>query len=175
MRTFLSFAFLLTATAALMAGTAMAQDITIPESWAGVWETTTTEMDCVTMEVISVSTSLDTFCTGTSFIPEDPNGEFPELVCEGMADDTTIHVDCSGTLELTPDCTFTLGFLTDATRSGDTSQGVTINAMTFTGTCFVPDSCTRREYTAVRLSDDPGCDQTPVFQASWGSIKSIYR
>lgn len=75
-----------------------------------------------------------------------------------------------------PDCSFTMSFVSDGTRTGDTSTGVSINTLTYTGSgCFFEDTCTRLETSSVRTSDNPDCEATPVASASWGAIKSVYR
>ncbi len=167
MRSFLSL-FLL-----LIAGAANAEDIIVPESWAGIWETTTTEMDCQTLEVINVTTTRDTLCAGDIMNPDDPDGIF---TCSGTITEGTIHMECSSTVEVLPDCSLTISFVSDGTRTGGTSTGVSINSFTYTGAgCFFEDTCTRLESVSVRIGDDPGCGTSPVALASWGSLKSVYR
>ncbi len=168
-----SFILFLIVTSLLTAGAATAEDIIVPESWAGIWETTTTEMDCQTLDVISVTTTLDTLCAGDIFNPEDPEFGF---VCSGSVTDVAIHLECSATVDILPDCSLSLSFVSDGTRSGETSSGVSVNAFTYTGTgCFFEDTCVRGETTSVRTGDDPDCGPTPVSETGWGSLKSIYR
>ena len=167
MRSFLSLFIL------LIAGAANAEDIIVPESWAGIWETTTTEMDCQTLDVVNVTTTRDTLCAGDIMNPDDPDGVF---TCTGTITDATIHIECSSTVEALPDCSLTISLVSDGTRTGDTSTGVSINSFTYTGAgCFFEDTCTRLESTSVRLGDDPGCEPSPVDSARWGSLKSVYR
>ena len=176
MRSFLLHLIFLTAAPFLIVATAGAEDIIIPVSWEGVWETTTTEMNCQTLEVLSVTTTLDTLCAGDVMNPEDPDGGFPSFACSGTITDDTVHMECSGTMEVLPGCSLTLSFISDGTRNGDASTGVSINTFAYVGAgCFFEDTCTRFESTSVRTDDDPGCDATPVASASWGSLKSVYR
>lgn len=176
MRSFLMHLIILAAVPFLVVATAGAEDIIVPESWEGVWETTTTEMNCQTLEVISVTTTLDTLCGGDVMNPEDPDGSFPSFECTGTVTDDTVQMECSGTMEVFPGCSLTLSFNSDGTRTGDTSTGVSINTFTYTGAgCFFEDTCTRLETTSVRTGDNPDCEATPVVTASWGAIKSIYR
>lgn len=175
MKNLLIYTSLLLAGQLILTGPAIAQEITIPEAWAGVWENTTTEMDCETMEIVSVTTSIDTFCAGDILNPDDPDGGLLEFDCEGSADDTTYHLECTGTGEIFPGCSVTFSYVTDGTRSGNTSEGVSVQTTTYEGTCFVEDTCTRYETTSVRLEEDPDCELTPVLSASWGSLKSNYR
>jgi hypothetical protein len=176
MKTLITCTIFLIAAQCLGTGTASADDIIVPESWAGIWETTTTEMDCETFEVISVSTTLDTLCAGDILNPENPDPDAPELVCTGTVTDDTIHFECSFTMEILPGCSVTFSFVSDGTRNGDTSSGVTIQTTTYTGAgCFFPDTCTRNESTSVRIGVDPGCEQTPVDSHTWGTLKSSYR
>ncbi len=172
MKLFLTYALLLIAAPLVIVGAAGAQEIIAPEGWAGIWETTTIERDCTTLEIISETTSTDTICAGDIMNPEDPDGI---ITCDGSATDGTVHIECSGTVEILPGCSLTISFVSDGTRNGDTSSGVTINTFTYTGSaCFFEDTCSRRESTAVRIGEDPGCT-TPVAAATWGSMKSIYR
>jgi len=175
MKTFLTCTCSLTVALCLVAGVAGADTIVVPESWAGIWETTTTEMDCETREVKGVTTTTDTLCAGDILNPEDPDGEFPDLVCEGTANDTTFHLDCSGSMEIFPGCNFTLSFVSDGTRNGDNSIGVNIMTTTFDAACGFPGDCVRRESVAVRTSADSDCGLAPVDASSWGTLKSNYR
>ena len=172
MKLFLTYALLLIAAPLVIVGTAGAQEIIAPESWAGIWETTTIERDCTTLEIISETTVTDTICAGDIMNPEDPDGVF---TCDGSVTDATVHIECSGTVEILPGCSLTISFVSDGTINGDTSSGVTINTFTYTGAaCFFEDTCSRRESTAVRTGEDPGCT-TPVAAATWGGLKSRYR
>jgi len=176
MRTFLSCASSLIAAMLVIVGTASAEDIIVPESWAGVWETTSTERDCETLEIINVTTTLDTLCAGDIMNPQDPDGEMPDFDCNGTVTDGAVHMECSVTVEIMPGCTLTISFVSDGTMDGDTSSGVSINTFTYTGAaCFFPDTCTRFETTSVRTGDDPGCGLTPVDSPSWGTLKSSFR
>ena len=175
MKNLLIYTFLLLAGQLILTGPAIAQEITIPEAWAGVWENTVTEMDCETMEIVSVTTSIDTFCAGEAFNLEDPDGGLPDFECEGSANDSSYHLECSGTMEVFPGCSITVSFVSDATFNGNTSQGVSINTISYEGDCFLEDTCVRYETSSVRLEEDPDCELTPVLSASWGSLKSIYR
>ena len=175
MRTLFMFALALITAQCLIAGAASADSIVVPESWAGVWETTTTERDCETLEILSVTTSVDTLCAGDTFDFEDPDGGFPDLVCDGTITDTTLHMECSGSMEVFPGCTVTFNFVSDATRNGETTEGVTVITTTFDGSCFSDDLCFRNESTSVRLGEDPDCGPTPVDSQSWGTLKSTYR
>ena len=173
MRSFISNFLFLIAAPLFFVGAASADDIIVPESWAGVWETTATEKDCQTLEIISVTTTLDTLCAGDIINPEDPEGTF---LCSGTMTDGAIHLECSSTVEILPDCSLTISFVSDGTRNGDNSTGVSINTFTYTGAgCFFEDTCTRLESTSVRTADDPGCGLAPVAAATWGSFKSVYR
>ena len=173
MRSIIKFFLSLTAALFLIVGAAGAEDIIVPVSWEGVWEVTTTEMDCQTLEVINVSTTLDTLCAGEILNPENPDGLF---ICSGTVTDVALHLECSSTLDVLPDCSLTVSFVSDGTRNGDTTSGVSINTFTYTGAgCFFADTCTRLETTSVRTGDDPGCGASPVVSASWGSFKSVYR
>lgn len=173
MKSFLRCSILSIATLLLIAGTAGAEEITVPESWAGIWETTTVEKDCQTLEIINETTTRDTLCTGDILNPEDPDGL---LICSGSISEGALHLECSATLEVLPGCSLTISFVSDATRNGDNSSGVTVNQFTYTGSgCFFEDTCTRQESTSVRVGEDPGCGTSPVDSASWGSLKSIYR
>ncbi len=172
MRSFSRYAFSLIAPLLLMAGTAGAEDIIVPESWAGIWETTTIEIDCETLVAQPAAVSLDTICAGDIMNPEDPEGIF---ICSGTITDETVHMECSGTVEVMPGCSLTISFESDGTRNGNSGNGVTINRSTYTGAaCFFEDTCTRNETTSVRIDDDSSC-ATPVAAASWGSLKSVYR
>ena len=177
MRSILVHLFLLTAAPLLIVASAGAEDIIVPASWEGVWETTTTEMNCQTLEVLSVETTLDTLCAGEVMNPEDPDGGFPSFACTGTVTDDSIYMECSGTMEVLPDCSFTISFISDGTRTGDTSTGVSINTFTYTGAgcLFFEDTCTRLESSSVRIGDDPGCVATPVASVRWGGLKSFYR
>jgi hypothetical protein len=168
-----SFILFLIVTSLLTAGAATAEDIIVPESWAGIWETTTTEINCQTLDVGSVTTTMDTLCAGDILNPEDP--EFG-LDCSGSVTDVALHLECSATVDILPDCSLSISFVSDGTRSGETSSGVSVNTFTYTGTgCFFEDTCARRESTSVRTGDDPDCGVTPVTETRWGSLKSIYR
>jgi len=157
----------------LTAGAAGAEEIIVPESWAGVWETTTIEKDCQTLEIVNETTSRDTLCAGDVMNPEDPDGLF---ICSGSISDGALHMECSVTTEVFPGCSLSISLVSDATRTGDTSTGVSINSFTYTGVeCFFEDTCTRLESTSVRTGEDPGCGTSPIAAASWGSLKSVYR
>ena len=169
---FFTYALLLIAAPLLIVGAAGAQEIIAPESWAGIWETTTIERDCQTLAIISETTSTDTICAGDIMNPEDPDEIF---TCDGSVTDGAVHMECSGTVEIMPGCSLTISFVSDGTRDGDTSSGVTINTFTYVGAaCFFEDTCSRNESTSVRTGEDPGCT-TPVAGATWGSLKSVYR
>jgi len=175
MKMFLTYTFLLIAAPLLIAGAASAQEIIAPESWAGIWETTTIERDCDTLEIIGdATTSTDTICAGDIMNPEDPE---EIITCEGTINDETVHMECSGTVEILPGCSLTISFVSDGTRNGDTSSGVTISRFTYVGAACIPgieDTCSRNESTSVRIGDDSSC-VTPVASATWGSLKSVYR
>ena len=176
MRSFLLHIFFLTSAPFLILASANAEDIIVPVSWEGVWETTTTEMNCQTLEVLSVTTTLDTLCAGDVLNPADPDGEFPSFECTGTVTDDTINMECSGSMEVLPDCTFTISFISEGSITGDTSTGVSVNRFTYTGAgCFFEDMCTRLETTSVRTGAASGCGTTPVTSASWGGLKSVYR
>ena len=172
MKSFLTYSLIIIAAPLMFVGAAGAQEIIAPESWAGIWETTTIERDCETLAIISETTSTDTICAGDIMNPEDPEGIF---TCEGTITDGAVHMECSGTVEILPGCSLTISFVSDGTRDGDTSSGVTINTFTYVGAaCFFEDTCSRNESTSVRTGDDPGCT-TPVAEATWGNLKSVYR
>lgn len=172
MKLFLTYAFTLIAAPLLIAGAASADDIIVPESWAGIWETTTIEIDCETLEAQPATVSLDTLCAGDIMNPEDPDGIFS---CIGSITDETVHLECSGTVEIMPGCSLTISFESDGTRNGDNGSGVTISRFTYTGAaCFFEDTCTRNETTSIRVGYDPSC-VTPVASETWGSLKSVYR
>jgi len=167
------FILLLIVASLLTAGASSAQDIVILESWAGIWETTTTEINCLTQAVVSVTTALDTLCAGNTWLADDPENIF---VCNGSSTDLAVHLDCSATLDLGPECSLSMSFVSDATRDGEVATGVSVISFTYTGTgCFLPNTCVSQETSSVRTGDDPGCVATPVSEMRWGSLKSIYR
>lgn len=172
MKTLLTFTFLLIAAPLLIVGAASADDIIVPENWAGIWETTSIEIDCETLVAKPATVSLDTLCAGDIMNPEDPDGIFN---CTGSITGDTVHMECSGTVEVMPGCSLTISFESDGTMNGETNSGVTINRFTYVGAaCFFEDTCTRTESTSIRVGFDTSC-VTPVSSETWGSLKSVYR
>ncbi len=143
--------------------------ITIPASWQGVWQTTRQQVDCVTHQNIGGATvSQDTLCANRDF-------PLPTGVCTGTMTDTELNVTCSETQEVIPGCFVTVTAVTVYTRSGDTATGTQTLNFVYTGSCPLPDSCQMYNWSATRLSLNPGCTLVPIDPESWGAIKERYR
>lgn len=151
---------------------AEADPIPYPDAFIGIWENTSVTRDCVTQVILAQSTEQDTICAGDTFDP-DIEGQFP-ITCTGTITETTVDIHCTGTFEVTPECTATIQFDTDGTRNGDTWTSTTTVEITYVG-CPIPGSCTTTQSTGTRVDPDPAaCPPAPVASSTWGKIKQRY-
>lgn len=157
----------------LVASVVPTQAQTFPASWAGIWEFTTDEEECNSGPFIGTFVDTDTICAGEGFGVE----EGVPMQCTGTIDDTTIDVSCSGSLEIFTDCTMTISFAIQGTRTGDSIQGTEQFSITYTGSAcgILEDECTDSTISGVRLGPEPPECSTPTIPTTWGAIKAIYR
>lgn len=148
---------------------------TLPAAWAGIWEFTDTDRDCITNDSLSTDSSVDTLCTSDTFDPDDTGYS---LDCTGTATDTEVHVVCTGSFPVkeVPGCIITVTFTLDATRSGETLESTTEFSQVYSPECGpFPGSCFRTVSTATRIGPEPAECATAVDSMTWGRVKAAYR
>jgi hypothetical protein len=155
--------------------------ITIPPEWDGIWVSVDSVYDCTT-GFENTEAFLDTLCSGAVFgyDGDDPTGGLITFTCDGTADATTAHVECSGSGEVFPDCTVTVLTTLDAIRTGDSYVAVAVSTITYSGTgfgCdFLTDTCKRVVTRANRSGPaPPAYCATPARPSTWGRVKVRYR
>lgn len=153
------------------------RDVITPAEWGGIWDFEDEVYDCETHDLLSTEAHTDTICAGSAIEFGDP--EIP-FTCTGTANGNTVHVECSGSFEVIPDCVVEFTSIFDATRIGDTMEAIQTVSITYTGSgegCdFLPDHCERTESMATRVGPEPvPCNLTPVETVDWGTMKSLYR
>ncbi len=150
-------------------------EFTLPAAWAGVWEFTDSDYDCITEEFKNTDVNEDTLCTGQSITEEGPF----DLDCTGSAvTDTDIDVACTGTFPVgLPGCNVTITFSLEAHRSGETATVISVFSQDFSPDlcAFQEDSCLRTEGTGSRIAPEPPECATPVEPVTWGRVKASYR
>ena len=150
--------------------------VPVPTEWDGVWTGTDSTYDCLNGLVLKeVSTSADTICGGSAFTQGST-----EFQCNGTADATSIHVICTWSFEVFPDCTALVEIHFDATRNANTIVAVVTSTTTTTGTgegCdLYPPNCTRIVTRGTRTGAAPTeyC-LTATKRTTWGKLKILYR
>ena len=156
---------------------AMDGPITVPPEWDGIWTTADSTYDC-TAGFTEYSTGKDTICGGRAYSQAPPGPV--TFTCNGTSDATSIHVTCSGSSEIFPDCQATYVIQTDVTRTGETYRSVTTIDVTYSGTgegcSLLPSSCTRDVTYGTRTGPAPlDFCLTSVKRSSWGQLKILYR
>jgi hypothetical protein len=146
-------------------------DPALPHAWAGVWQSTNVDSNCVNHTYTGTTYSTDTLCTNQAI------GGGPQVTCTGTTSDTAIDISCSGTEEIFPGCSVTYSFTLVATRSGETLQAATTSSQVFTPTLCagLADTCTKTVTTATRIGPEPADCATPVEPDTWGEMKSRYK
>lgn len=147
----------------------------LPAEWAGVWAYEDTTRDCDTMEILDISTGLDTLCAGMPLAP-DSSGSGWQYECSGTASSTVIELDCSFSITF-EECTITYRQVTHATRNGDTMRVHFRSTTTSTPTfcAFMPDSCEDLFERLTRQGPAPATCTTAVESETWSRVKTLYR
>jgi hypothetical protein len=151
----------------------------VPPEWDGVWSVEDSVYDCTTGDLIAFVPGTDTICGGKDYGGMPP-GSGISFSCTGTADGSSVHVTCSGSIEILPDCQFNMVTTTDGTISVDSYHLVIVSNTTYTGDgtgCdFFPDRCTRTVSDGTRIGPSPTdwC-ATPTRAGTWGEVKARYR
>ena len=166
----------------LLPASASAQ-VTVPQSWAGIWEVDLTSEPCGG-GASEMSSRTDTLCSGTliweDFIEGVDEVEV-EIACSGQVTDNMVDLTCTWTAT-SEGFTITSTFTSEITRSGDSFAGMETQSIEYSGDgCeFVPggcetlNTCTESEISGIRTASEPPECQTPVVSISWGQIKALY-
>lgn len=147
--------------------------VTLPTGWDGEWSAQDSTYDC-TGALLGTDSSVDTLCGGA---PVYGDGSFD---CTGTADDDAINVTCVYSMQIVPDCQWTLTTHLRATRTGNSFFAVFTILNDYEGTApecgFFEDSCEQQNSHGTRLGPAPPeyC-ATPARPASWGELKLLYR
>jgi hypothetical protein len=153
-------------------------EITIPQEWAGIWESDIDVYDCDTNFLLFSSTELDTMCTGGPVMEPDEGGEI-QITCTGTVDGNNIDIQCSGSAVIGPDCTAEIEWVSVGTRDGDSMTSTTTVTTTYVGAgCEGGPSefCIRSEASGTRIGPEPeDCDFVANEVYSWSTIKGLYR
>jgi hypothetical protein len=151
--------------------------IVIPAEWSGIWSSIDSTYDCEGV-LQGVGASLDTLCAGTELTFDEAEGF--ALDCTGSADANGVDMTCTYSEEIVTDCTLTVTFILEGTRTGDSYVVTNTVSFDYAGTAiecgFIPDSCTRTVLRATRIAPEPAAYcATPVEASTWGRVKSQYR
>lgn len=151
-------------------------DITIPASWGGTWQITST----LTAARAGVSdTSIDQLCAGIS-VQElfdgllDDLGVPIDLACTGSWNDSRADVTCtaSGTVET---CAFTATLRLDVTRTGDSFVGTQSITLTAGSPCDTTETLSV-DVLGERLETDQfGCGDNLAYETpnEWAGVWSV--
>ena len=150
---------------------------TIPEEWAGIWNSTDSVFTCAGALLSVEADRPDTLCAGVAITEDDPSGMI-DLVCSGTATADEVHVVCTGNGEIFEDCEATITLEIDGTRTGD-NYAVTLVTNTVTqgtglgcGSAF----CQEVRTTGVRIEPEPTAYcATQNLTTTWGRVKVLYR
>lgn len=147
---------------------------TIPDEWAGVWQTVDSTYSCTPRLLETTDTFLDTLCRGTSAEPDTAEGF--DYNCTGTVTPTSINLTCTGSFTF-EGCTATFTVTTTGTRSGDTAITNTRFTTTFTPSlcAFQPDTCKDIVQYTTRLGPEPPTCTTSTLKGTWGELKTRYR
>ncbi|MEZ5063399.1 MAG: hypothetical protein R3B81_01630 [bacterium] len=151
---------------------------TIPASWGGTWQVTSTP----TTTARGGSQSDVTFsqlCAGTPVLDilgdVDPKFGAIDFDCSGDWNDASVNITCSGSGSFST-CTYQVSFSLNATRTGDTFTGTQTFQATFSPDCQTSDISESYDITGVRVANDQfACDTdlADTLPASWAGIWDI--
>lgn len=153
-------------------------DPTLPASWGGTWESTTTP---TFGRGGPVDISVDVLCGGESLFDAIELVEtdlFDDVECTGTIDETSMDVTCTGTATFSlplrgEPCVFTFTARLVGTRSGDTLTGTLTETETFTGPCGRQGGTSTYAVTATRLdTGQVGCGSgfSDIVAPEWQGI-----
>ena len=119
--------------------------------------------------ILNTSSEPDTICTGDGFTDDSP------FTCSGTVTDDVVDFTCTGSFEVTPDCTQTTTLEFDSVRTGDSFTSTTVVNVTYSAGCPFPDQCQTIVSHGVRIAPAPPECTVAVEAGSWGRIKARYR
>jgi hypothetical protein len=152
--------------------------VPIPPEWAGVWAVEDSTYNCLGA-LTGTSSTEDTVCVGQGAY-EPPPGTPVTFTCDGTATATEVHMICTGSAEIMPDCQMNMEIRIDAILTSDAYFSVTTITTSYAGTAtgcdLIPGNCTQINSHGTRTGPAPTdyC-ATPVQPSSWGAIKAHYR
>jgi hypothetical protein len=152
---------------------------TIPASWGGTWQITSTPAPAPgPFRGSSADASIVPLCAG---LPVDelmgtPDG-FPDLdmTCTGTWTDQAVDVTCTGSYEV-EGCTFSFSSTLRLNRNGETFSGTQSVTFSTSGTCGTTEETTTDDLEGIRLDTSQfgcGTNLDRAVPASWGGTWSI--
>ena len=149
-----------------------------PPEWDGVWDVVDSTYDCLGV-LTGKSSSTDTLCAGQSTY-DPPAGTPVTFSCDGTATATEVHIVCTGSAQIIPDCQLTFVIHVDAYLTAETYFSVTNLNASYSGTAegcdLLPGICQQINSHGERTGPAPvDYCATPARPSSWGEIKAHYR
>jgi hypothetical protein len=157
----------------------MSSSVPVPPEWSGIWDVTDSTYDCSGV-LTGTSSDPETLCTGQSVQPPS-TGSPVTIDCTGTATATELHMVCTGSAAIMPDCQLDLVMHIDIVRTADTYFSILTMTTSYSGTAegcdLLPGNCMQINSHGIRTGAAPAdfCAGVPTRPASWGQVKAHYR